>query len=548
MTRICGSANNCDRRVRSIWFGAALVLLVTVLPCVSWGRKSGHSVKEGNAPRGLMEQASSLRQRGTSAIASKDFVTAYELLAQSFRLAPEAQTLYQLGRLAWQSGRTVSAQDLMRRYLADPSSGSDPAARRDAEQILEQPRPASGEVTIFGERGALVLVDERVVGMLPLPLPILLASGDHRVTIEAADKRSEGPVKVLPGRLSELRFNSATNSVVSRVIPAVVWLPTWQGVPSAAQRLLQQTIEQGVQRQKLSAVPKGIALAQAPRLADCLEQLDCLDKLAAVNEADYVLVSNVEATGDLMQGDWTLRLSLVDATTGDYAGQLTQSCSRCTTDKAGTMLDETLSRLFKEGTARPRGSLEVLSSPAGADVLLTERKLGQTPYQRAAFVGSYPVVVKQSGYKLHSETITVTEGKKAVLKAELLREGESGRAPPPPPPLIVATPPGGASPVTDREPRPLWRIALGASAIGVGVLIGGFGVSGLIQDGKCADPLCQTYFDTRNKGVGLLAAGGVLAIGGSVLLALPGTRRQRTAFHLTEDRSVLRFGSTSTSQ
>ena len=547
MTRRCGSANNCDRRLISRWLGTALVLMVTVLPCVSWGRKSGHSVKEGNAPRGLMEQASSLRQRGTSAIASKDFVTAYELLAQSFRLAPEAQTLYQLGRLAWQSGRTVSAQDLMRRYLADPSSGGDPAARKDAEQILEQPRPASGEVTIFGERGALVLVDERVVGMLPLPLPILLASGDHRVTIEAADKRSEGPVKVLPGRLSELRFNSATNAVVSRVIPAVVWLPTWQGVPSAAQRLLQQILEQGVQRQKLSAVPKGIALAQAPRLADCLDQLDCLDKLAAVNEADYVLVSNVEATGDLMQGDWTLRLSLVDSTTGDYAGQLTQSCSRCTTDKAGTMLDETLSRLFKEGTARPRGSLEVLSSPAGADVLLTERKLGQTPYQRAAFVGSYPVVVKQSGYKLHSETITVTEGKKAVLKAELLREGESSRpAPPPLPPSSAAT--TWVPSVLDREPRPLWRIALGASAIGVGVLIGGFGVSGLIQDGKCADPLCQTYFDTRNKGVGLLVAGGVLAIGGSVLLALPGTRRPRTAFHLTEDRSALRFGSTSTSQ
>ena len=547
MIRVSGSARCGTGGLVASFLGTVLVLSVLVVPHASWGRKSGHSAKEGSAPRGLMEQASSLRQRGASAIASKDFVTAYELLAQSFRLAPEGQTLYQLGRLAWQSGRTVSAQDLMRRYLADPSSGGDLAAKKDAEQILEQPRPASGEVTIFGERGALVLVDERVVGMLPLPLPILLASGDHRVTIEAADKRSEGPVKVLPGRLSELRFNTATNAVVSRVIPALVWLPTWQGVPAAAQKLLVQTLEQGVQKQKLSVVLKGIALAQAPRLADCLDQLDCLDKLAAANEADYVLVSNVEASGDLMQGDWSVRLALVEATTGDYAAQLTQNCSRCTADKAGTTLDETLTRLFREGTVRPRGSLEVLSSPAGADVLLTERKLGQTPYQRPMFVGSYPLVIKQPGYKLHSETITVTEGKKAVLKAELLREGDSGRASRPPPSVLVAAPAPVSSPLLERGARPVWRIALGASAIGVGVLIGGFGVSGLVEDGRCADPLCQTYFDTRNKGAGLLAVGGVLAIGGAVLLALPGPRPIATTLRPVRDADSIRFATDSVS-
>ena len=110
-------------------------------------------------------------------------------------------------------------------------------------------------------------------------------------------------------------------------------------MPAEAQRVLSLTIEGGVRKQRLSVVPKGVALAQAPRLADCLEQLDCQDKLTTVNEADYLLTTSIEATGDLSQSDWTLRLKLVEATTGDYAAQLSEPCTRCTADQASTTLD-----------------------------------------------------------------------------------------------------------------------------------------------------------------------------------------------------------------
>jgi hypothetical protein len=178
---------------------------------------------------------------------------------------------------------------------------------------------------------------------------------------------------------------------------------------------------------------------------------------------------------------------------------------------------------------RPRGTLSVISSPPGADVLLTERKLGQTPYQRAAFVGSYAVVVKQSGYKLHTATVVVEEGKKAALKVELVSEQEAAKppipvvkvvTPPPPPPVVKVVVPPPPPPV--RAGRPLWRVALGASALGGGVLLGGFGVSGLLQHGKQADALGQTYFDTQTKGAALLAVGGVLAATGAIVIAVPG--------------------------
>lgn len=490
--------------------------------------------KGGGSGGGLADRARVLRQQGVAAITAKDFAGASDSLSQAYRVSPDAETLYQLGRLAWASGRTVFAQDLMRRFLADPASANDPATKKDAEQIGEQPRPPSGEVAIVGERGALVLVDERVAGMLPLPLPLLLASGEHRITLEMGQRRIEGPVKVLPGRLSELRFNVNSDAVVSRVVPAVVWLPEFKGVPAEAQRLLSQTIDNSVRKQRLSVVPKGVALAQAPRLADCLAQLDCQDKLTTVNEADYLLSSTIEATGDLTQSDWSLRLALVEATTGDYAAQLNEPCTRCTADQASTTLDALVGRLLRDGMVKPRGILEIQSTPPGADVLTTERKLGQTPYQRAAFVGSYSLVVKQAGYKLHTVTVVVEEGKKATLKIELVNEAEPPKPPLPPPVAVVAPPPPPPPPppkpvepaATERAPRPVWRLALGASLIGAGVLLGGFGVSGLVQHGKPADDLKRTYFDTQDKGIALLTVGGLFAVGGAVLIALPGPSKK----------------------
>ena len=133
--------------------------------------------KAAAQPRGLTEKSRLLRQQGITALTAKDSAGAYDAFAQAYRLSPDPETLFQLGRLAWQSGRTVAAQDLMRRFLADPASASDAAAKKEAEQLVEQPRPASGEVSIVGERGALVLVDEKVTGMLPLPVATSLSAG-----------------------------------------------------------------------------------------------------------------------------------------------------------------------------------------------------------------------------------------------------------------------------------------------------------------------------------------------------------------------------------
>lgn len=529
----------CDQRPLALgcwtgfWVGlAASLSLLSVGGPVAAAKSDSHAAKRGRGS-GLSDRATQLREQGAAALARKDWAAASDALIESYRLSPEGKTLYLLGQLAWSTGKTVAAQDLMRRFLADPASAEDPAAKAEADKIADQPRPASGDVLVVGERGSLVSVDDRVVGMLPLPLPLLIGSGDHKLTLEVNGRRLEGPVRVLPGRTSELRFNLSSDAVVARVVPAVVWVPEWKGVPGEAQKLLSKAVEQSVAKQKLSVVSKGMALVQAPRSAECLDQLPCLEQLATVNEAGYALTTSVEATGDLLRGDWAMKLALIDAPTGDYAATVEKRCERCTADQASAMMEEAATALLQKGAARPRGTMEVLSDPPGADVLLVDRRLGQTPYVRTAFVGSYDVTLKLAGYAPVRQHVEVTDGKKATVRSALVSENKPPA--PPPPPVVAEVKPVPAVPVpppapaTTRERRPIWRIATGASLLGVGVILGAYGISGLSLDGQCAPSPegCSRRYDTIGPGAAFLSIGIAAAAGGVVLLAIPG--RQRTA-------------------
>jgi hypothetical protein len=340
-------------------------------------------------------------------------------------------------------------------------------------------------------------------------------------------------VRVLPGRTAELRFNLSSDAVVARVVPAVIWVPDWKGIPSEAQKLLAKALEQSVAKQKLSTVRKEAALVQAPRLADCLDQLPCQEQLATQNEAGYTLSSSIEATGDLVRGDWTLKLALVDAPTGDYAALVDKRCERCTADQVSAALEEATTALLQKGAARPRGTLEVISDPPGADVLLTDRRLGQTPYLRAAFAGSYDVTVKLAGYALSRQHIGVEEGKKASTRLTLTQEGKTpppvvveAKAPPTPPPTPPVVPP--PSPQVQRQRRPLWRLATGGALLAAGGLLAVYGISGLAANGQPAFGGTET-FNSLVPGGAFLGVGLVLAAGGAVLVALPGPRRARQA-------------------
>lgn len=218
--------------------------------------------------------------------------------------------------------------------------------------------------------------------------------------------------------------------------------------------------------------------------------------------------------------DWQLKVVLLDATVGDAAAEIEKECPGCTAERAADLLAEAAAAALKQGLLRPHGVLEVVSVPAGAEVLAGARSLGATPTRRPYFTGPAEVTLKYPGYKPQQATVTIEEGQTASLKLELARE---------PVPAFVAPP----KVVTRTEilPRPRWRLGVGVAASALGVALVGLGGSALSVNGSCVPDSfvggqCQSIYMTTGIGSGLLVSGLLLVAGGVTLLALPGKRHQ----------------------
>jgi hypothetical protein len=135
------------------------------------------------------------------------------------------------------------------------------------------------------------------------------------------------------------------------------------------------------------------------------------------------------------------------------------------------------------------------------------------------FAGTYNLVVKKPEFESAFLQVEVKDGKPAKLEARLVSAK--------PKPVPVKPPPPPPPPVTGPPRRPLWRLAVGGAAVGVGVIVLGFGLSALGVNGQCvlsATPpatQCRRLFDTVPVGAGLTVTGLAVAAGGVVLIALP---------------------------
>ena len=99
---------------------------------------SGRGAGAGAAPTQTPQaRANQLLGQGVLALATRDFAAAYRALSEAYRLVPVPDTLFQLGVVAWGEGRSVPAQDMLRRYLADPGAATSGDKRAEAERIVK---------------------------------------------------------------------------------------------------------------------------------------------------------------------------------------------------------------------------------------------------------------------------------------------------------------------------------------------------------------------------------------------------------------------------
>ncbi|MFO0580415.1 MAG: PEGA domain-containing protein [Polyangia bacterium] len=355
-----------------------------------------------------------------------------------------------------------------------------------------------------------------------------------------------------------MRFDTATRAVVVSFPPSVIVLPGLGSLPQEAVLRIELLVEQATQRAGLSLFSLDAARAAAPEQRDCaLTSERCRVEMARRNQAEYVLLLSAQgpqagprpgtaaaaatpvpagapapAPAPRLDGV-RLTMALLDAEVGEDAARREVSCESCGVPELMAQLGGALDRLLAESIARPRGVLRVESEPPSAEARIGSRPPRRTPFEQTLFAGSYVVTLRQLGYNDSHKSAQVSDGQTTVLRVPL-ESPDPGPEPPPSQPV--------------RAPelrRPLWRIAAGSAAIGVGALLAGFGASALAIDGTCVEPAvapaltCRDLFDTRGQGIGLLTSGLLVAAGGAVLLALPPSRGKTAAVALRPGGAVL---------
>lgn len=469
-------------------------------------------------------------------IASRDFATASRQLGDAYRRDAEPEILYHLGRVAAAEGKLVEAQDLMRRYLADPERAQDQAqSAEEAQKVLRQPRPLAGEVALLADPGALVVVDERPIGVLPLPQPLLLPGGLHNLSLEYTSKKLASPVQVVNGRLIEMRFNAASAAVVFTLRPALLVVPVapTRSLPEPTLHSLGEQFEQAALAERLAVMPLDVALATAPKHKDCLDKATCQRDIARDNKAEFVVAYSAQNKAVPTGQSWQFDLTLLHTSVAEPAASVSKSCGPCTLEQATGTLKDALSQLLQEGVRRKRGTIELSSEPPGAEVRTASGEvLGKTPLSVTVWQGSHDFAMALPGYAPEKRRVEVGDNKRIPLAVALQSDKPEpdpaplAKAPPPPPPPVEKAPPKG------REPRPTWRVATGITAMGLGLGLVGFGLSGVLLEDECVRPptvsngTCRVVYNSAPTGGGIMLGGIALTLAGVVLVAIPGPRRK----------------------
>lgn len=501
-----------------------LAILLVAAPAEGSAAEARRGARSRQSAAALAE-AARLLALGQQALAQRDFPSAERTFTEAYLKAPAPQPLYFLGLCAAQQGQLLVAQDLLRRFEADPAAEPDPAALGELRRLLDQPVPLHGKAQILGEPGAVVRVDGRLIGALPLLAPVLLApQAAHTLTLETRGQSIPATVTVPAGRFVEVRINAASRGALITLLPAYVALTRIRGAAGALTpgltASLGRALEEGLTAEKRSVLSRELSLSRAPELKACLERPACQQKLAEKNDAEGVFQIDVEPS--TAGGRYRMRVQLLDTGTGDIA---VQSESERTEAELSGALRQAVVQAATEVAQRPRGTVAVITEPPGAEVYVDDKPLGRAPLERAVWAGRHLIALRKPGHEEIRRTFELTDGQSVNIR-EILPQ----REPEPQPPRAVVF-----QTELVRRPRPTWRLVVGGIGIGAGIVIGGVGLSGLSTHGLCVSgvtPECSLRYNTLTPGLSMTIVGGVLALGGALTAGLPEPLRPIDTFAL----------------
>lgn len=450
---------------------------------------------------------------------------------------------------ALQAGRPVEAHDRLRRWLAQGGDEAQlsPAQAAGLQAIRAAGLPAVGEVAVSGQPGTEVRIDDQPLAKLPLPLPILLPAGGHQVVLAGTGGLLQAQIQVRAGRRLDVRESREAGAVLLSQPPhALLGVRLSEPSIPLTEDQVRASTEQGLRGTQLYLTPRDSALQ--PRLSDCGERAACLRELAVSQDVEYLLLTQASpgtppagattsppppASGTTGAGPAVvLRAVLFDAKVADQAAVAEDTCSTCSAAELAGRLRDLVAQVSSRGLGRPRGNLRIECEPVEAELQLNGAPLARGERERTLWSGEVAIVASLSGYRPQTLRHFVAEGSQETVRLHL------EPLPPPPvvaPPVLAAATPPPAAPRIDRAPRPLWRIVTGATALVGGGLLLGFGAGAQSVNGRCVDAVeppanqCNRLYQTSTLATSLLVTGGIAAVAGVVLLAVPGPVRPRHA-------------------
>ena len=448
------------------------------------------------------------------ALAARDGTRADKLLEQAMTRAPQPEVSLRLGRLAELEGRAVEALDHHRRYLDLMGDAADGQVRAQVDAMQQRLREPVAEVELLGPSGSVLYVDGRVVGVLPFSSPMLLSAKSHRFRIQTGKGRYESdPLELAPQMRAQLHLMpAAAGTAVAILSLSSEWLLVIEPpeLSSAQRTQIEQSLTTLAKRERATLVqPQRLARALGPKLASCLQDPLCQQRVANELGTRAVVRVRLDAAAGKLQAEW------FDVDGGGLAAQKERACGPCQGEKLQQAMAALSGELLREAQNHPRGIVEVGSQPAGAAVLIDGQQRGVTPYQRALLSGTHDLTLVLSGYADHRQPLDIQSGKTLTIDVPLT-------------PGVSQTQLTESPLTPGRPPRPLWRYLVGGGLMASGLLVGGLGVSALVQNGQCGDTSappegapCNFLYDTGKVGGGLLGVSAGLVVGGALIMAWP---------------------------
>jgi hypothetical protein len=154
-------------------------------------------------------------KEGVTYFDKKDFAKARVAFLQAYALKKHPAVLLNLAQSELRSAHEADAAQHFTQYWREHKDASE-AERQSAEAGLVSARALVAEVTLdVDANGAEVHVDGEAAGTTPLPAPLFLAPGSHRIQVRKDGKTTNSDIAVAAGQATKFSVKLAAPAVTA---------------------------------------------------------------------------------------------------------------------------------------------------------------------------------------------------------------------------------------------------------------------------------------------------------------------------------------------